>query len=225
MKTRFADKVSGKLLHALARLVQKTCRYQVSGFEHLEAAFASGRSVIVTGWHGITMMLIPFAIKYQDSSSFVVLMPDDWRGASLKIFTERLGAIPYPMNLHGDSTLGMGRQLVRLVREVVGGKHIYLTPDGPDGPSFVIKPGMTYIAKKANAVILPCGGYARHAYVVPRWDRYVVPYPFSRVSLCFGETYTIPPETEDFTEIDEHLVDLIHRVTMQAAANYYEVKG
>ena len=100
------------------------------------------------------MMLVPFAIKYQDSSSIVVLMPDDWRGASLKVFTERLGAIPYPMNLYGDSTLGTGRRLVKLVREVVAGKHIYLTPDGPDGTSFVIKPGLTYIAKKANAVIL-----------------------------------------------------------------------
>jgi lysophospholipid acyltransferase (LPLAT)-like uncharacterized protein len=225
MKISFTDKVSGSLLYTLSRLVQKTCRYQVSGLEYLESAFSSDRPVIVTGWHGITMMLIPYAIKYQDSSSFVVLMPNDWRGAGLKVFTEQLGAIPYPMNLHGDSTLGTGRQLVRLVREVVSGKHIYLTPDGPDGPSFVIKPGMTYIAKKANAVLLPCGGYVRHAYVVPRWDRYVVPYPFSRVSLCFGEPYTIPPEIKDLAEIDEHLVDLIHRVTMQAAANYYEMKG
>jgi lysophospholipid acyltransferase (LPLAT)-like uncharacterized protein len=225
MKTRFTDTVSGTLLYALSRLVQKTCRYQVSGFEHLESAFSRGRPVIITGWHGITMMLVPFAIKYQDSSSIVVLMPDDWRGASLKVFTERLGAIPYPMNLYGDSTLGTGRRLVKLVREVVAGKHIYLTPDGPDGPSFVIKPGLTFIAKKANAVILPFGGYARHAYVVPRWDRYVIPYPFSRVSLCIGEPTTIPPEAEDLAEIDQHLVNLIHRVTMQAAANYYELEA
>jgi lysophospholipid acyltransferase (LPLAT)-like uncharacterized protein len=53
----------------------------------------------------------------------------------------------------------------------------------------------------------------------------VIPYPFSRISLCFGEPFTIPPNTPDLSAIDEQLVDLIHRVTMQAAANYYEVKG
>lgn len=225
MEINLRDRISGNLLYALSRLVQKTCRYQVSGFENLEATFNSGRPVVITGWHGITMMLVPYARQYQDISSFVVLMPDDWRGASLQVFTERLGAVPYPMNLHGDSTLGMGRKLARLVREVVSGKHIYITPDGPDGPSFDIKPGLTFIAKKANAVILPCGGYARHAYIVPRWDRYVIPYPFSRISLCFGEPFTIPPVTDDLSAIDEQLVDKIHRVTMQAAANYYEVKG
>ncbi|MGD8456936.1 MAG: hypothetical protein PVF83_11155 [Anaerolineales bacterium] len=225
METNFRDRVSGKLLYALSRMVQMTCRYQVSGFENLETAFGSGRPVVITGWHGITMMLVPYAKQYQEVGSFVVIMPDDWRGASLQVFTAQLGAIPYPMNLHGDSTMGMGRKLVRLVREVVSGKHIFITPDGPDGPSFVIKPGLTFIAKKADAIILPCGGYARHAYVVPRWDRYVVPYPFSRVSLCFGEPFSISPDTEDLAEIDEQLVDKIHRVTMQAAANYYEKRG
>lgn len=225
METNLRDRISGNLLYLLSRLVQMTCRYQVSGFENLEAAFDSGKPVVITGWHGITMMLVPYAKQYQDIASFVVLMPDDWRGASLQVFTERLGAVPYPVNLHGDSTLGMGRKLVRLVRDVVSGKHIFITPDGPEGPSYVIKPGLTFIAKKANAVILPCGGYARHAYIVPRWDRYVVPYPFSRVSLCFGEPFSIPPDTEDLAEVDEQLVDKIHRVTMQAAANYYEKRG
>jgi lysophospholipid acyltransferase (LPLAT)-like uncharacterized protein len=226
MKIRFTDTVNGSLLYALSRLVQKTCRYQVSGLEHLEAAFSSGRPVIITGWHGITMMLIPYAIKYQDIdiADVVCILPDDWRGGSLQVFTQRLGAIPFPMNLHGDNTLGMGRKLVKLVREVVDGKHIYLTPDGPDGPSYGIKPGLTFIAKKANAIILPVGGYARHAYVVPRWDRYVVPIPFSRISLCIGEPYTIPPETENLAGVDELLIDLIHAVTMQAPANYYEQK-
>jgi lysophospholipid acyltransferase (LPLAT)-like uncharacterized protein len=225
MEINLRDRISGNLLYALSLLVQKTCRYQVSGFENLETAFNSGRPVVITGWHGITMMLVPFAKQYQNIRSFVVFMPDDWRGASLQVFTERLGAVPYPLNLHGDSTLGMGRKVVQIVREVVNGKHIYITPDGPDGPSFVIKPGLTFIAKKANAVILPCGGYARHAYIVPRWDRYVIPYPFSRISLCFGEPFTVPPETNDLSAVDAQLVGKIHRVTMQAAANYYEVKG
>jgi lysophospholipid acyltransferase (LPLAT)-like uncharacterized protein len=108
---------------------------------------------------------------------------------------------------------------------VVSGKHLYINPDGPDGPSHVIKPGLTYIAKKADAIILPAGGYTRRAYVVPRWDRYVVPYPYNRISVCVGEPITIPPETNDFSELEQHLTNVLNRVTMQAAANYYEKKA
>ena len=120
----FRDTVSGSLLFAVSRLVQKTCRYQVSGFENFEKAFSSGRPVVITGWHGITMMLIPYAVQLQDISQVVCILPDDWRGASLQVFTEKLGAVPYPMSLHGDSTMGTGRKLVKLVREVVGGKLV-----------------------------------------------------------------------------------------------------
>lgn len=225
MNIRLIDKISGKMLYVISQIVGATCKYEVSGKEYMVEAFKSGRPVIVTGWHGMTIMVVPFIIAMHDITTFVVIMPDDWRGASLKVFTESLGATPFPMNLHGDSSLGMGRKLVKLVREVVNGKHLFLNPDGPEGPSFVIKPGMTFIAKKSNALIMPIGAYVRNGYVVPRWDRYTIPYPFSRVSICVGEPIEVPSDTDDFTEITENITNEIHRVTMQAAANYYEKKN
>lgn len=150
-------------------------------------------------------------------------MPDDWRGASLMVFAQQLGAIPYPMKLDGDSTIGQGRELVKLVRHVVSGKHLFINPDGPDGPSHLIKPGITYIAKKSKAVILPIGAYTRHAYIVPRWDRYVVPYPFSRISLYIDTPFHVSPDV-DLNEANQKLTTALNRVTLQAAANYYEKK-
>ena len=75
-------------------------------------------------------------------------MPDDWRGVSLRIWAQKMGATPHPMNLTGDSTLGMAKQVLRLDRRVVGGKNMYINPDGPDGPSHVIKPGITLLPVK-----------------------------------------------------------------------------
>ena len=218
------DRISGNLLYTLSRMVSKTCRYQDTGLEHLQAVFSGDKPVIIACWHGMTMMVIPYASIFEDFSSFVTIMPDDWRGASLKVFADRLGAFPFPMNLHGDSTMSQGRELVKLVREVVGGKHLYFTPDGPDGPSYVIKPGMTFIAKKANAVLLPIGAYTRNAYIVPRWDRYTIPFPFSRVSVCIGKPIHIPPDAGDLKEYDLLLTNILHHLTMQAGANYYERK-
>ena len=137
------------------------------------------------------------------------------------VFAQQLGAIPHPMKLDGDSTIGQGRELVKLVRHVVGGKFLFINPDGPDGPSQVIKPGITYIAKKSKAVILPIGTYARHAYIVPRWDRYMVPFPFSRISLHIDTPFHVSPDG-DLNEANQELTTALNRVTLQAAANYYE---
>jgi lysophospholipid acyltransferase (LPLAT)-like uncharacterized protein len=106
----------------------------------------------------------------------------------------------------------------------MGGYHLYIAPDGPEGPAYTAKPGFTYTAQKANAIILPVGAYCRNGYVIPRWDQYVLPYPFSRISVHFGEPCEIPKDVKDLSETEQGLTDQLHRATMQAAANFYEQK-
>jgi lysophospholipid acyltransferase (LPLAT)-like uncharacterized protein len=218
---RIMDRLNGSGLHLLSQLVLRTCRFQIQNLDLLHQVIADDRPVIYTGWHGITMMAVPLIQKFHGNlEDFVVLMPDDWRGVSLRIWAQKMGATPHPMNLTGDSTLGMARQVLLLTRRVVGGKNLYINPDGPDGPSHVIKPGITYIARKAKAAILPIGAYARHAYDVPRWDRYTIPYPFSRISYHIGKPIELlPAEDEAAAKL---VTDTLNAVTLQAAADYYE---
>jgi hypothetical protein len=165
-------------------------------------------------------MIIAILLHYFDPSSFSVIMPDDWRGGTLSIATRKLGAKPLPLNLSGDTTLGMGRVMVRFVRRIMAGENTIIAPDGPDGPAYIPKPGIAYIARKANALIVPVGGYCRNAYRLNRWDHYVIPLPFSRVSIHVGEPFGVAAD-QDEAEISEHLTNILHRVTAQAAANYY----
>jgi lysophospholipid acyltransferase (LPLAT)-like uncharacterized protein len=215
------DKISGSGLYWLAKTLNKTCKFQVTHLERFEKALDSGRPLVFTSWHGMTMMTVPLIQSLiPNVSDFFVLMPDDWRGRALRIWTEKMGATPHPMNLTGDSTMGMARQVLRLTRGVVGGKSLLINPDGPDGPSQVVKPGITFIAKKANALIVPFGAYCRNGYTVPRWDRYTVPYPFSRISYHIGEIIDGLPE--DDVAANKLITDTLNRVTLQAAADYYE---
>jgi len=147
-------------------------------------------------------------------------MPDDWRGSALRIWTEKLGARPYPMNLKGDSTLGMAKKLVGLTREVMGGNSLYITPDGPDGPAHVLKPGIVYLSQKTGATILPIGAYCRHSYTVARWDRYSIPYPYSRITIHIGEPLLNLPEEQELGE--KKITETLNRVALQAAADFYE---
>jgi len=124
--------------------------------------------------------------------------------------------------LTGSESMATARKLAELVRRVRQGHDCYITPDGPDGPAYVIKPGAVYIAKKARAAILPVGAYARHGYRLNRWDQYVVPYPFSRISIAIGAPMPVDKEQVDPGPVIEKLTDALHRVTAQSAANYYE---
>jgi lysophospholipid acyltransferase (LPLAT)-like uncharacterized protein len=110
--------------------------------------------------------------------------------------------------------------MVRMLRQ---GFDAYITPDGPDGPAYLVKPGVAYLAKKTGATILPVGAYTRSGHRLNRWDRYIVPRPYSRISVSVGRPIQIGSE-EDLPTVCEHLTDVLHRVTAQAAANYYERK-
>jgi hypothetical protein len=215
------DRFSGTALYAWARMTSRRSHFQVTGLEHLQAAQKRQRPLIFTAWHGMTMMLVGFFTNQYDLSRLVLILPDDWRGGTLQVFANKLGVTPFPMNLHDSANMATARQLAKLVRQIKAGRDAYITPDGPEGPSYEIKPGIAYIAQKADATILPLGAYARHGYRIPRWDRYVMPYPFSKIAVEIGEPIVVGKDA-DLTAVSTDLTNQLHHATLQAAANYYE---
>ncbi len=171
----------------------------------------------------MTMMLIGALREKMDITSFAAILPEDHRGEVLEVFTQKLKIDSTPLNLEGDTTLGMSRKLIGLMRKISSGKNFIIHPDGPAGPAYKVKPGLSFIAKKTGAAIIPIGCYCRHAYHVPRWDRYTLPMPFSKVHIHVGEPYTIPKDLSDLTQANHQLEDILNRVAAQAAANYYEL--
>jgi lysophospholipid acyltransferase (LPLAT)-like uncharacterized protein len=211
--------LAGNGLHLLATLTRATGRYQVEGVDHLLAAKAEG-PLLLTAWHGMTMMLAGFFLNhYEDPGQLLLILPDDWHGEILTVWINKMGAQPFPMPLTGAAGMSAARQLARLVRLLRAGNDAYITPDGPAGPGYQVKPGVVYLAQKTGAAILPLGAYTRSAYRVNRWDQYVAPYPFSRISLVIGAPL---PAEGDTAVVSQQIQTALHQVTAQAAANYYE---
>lgn len=217
-----SDKLAGSALYSMSRLLARYGRFHVNGAEHLQAVRQSGQSIIFTGWHGMTMTLVSLFLHLNiDFSTISLIVPDDWRGATLVTFAHKLGSLPFPMNVEGEASLATARKLSQLIKWIKQGRHCYITPDGPFGPAYAVKPGLTYIAQKAGALILPMGAYARRRYQLNRWDRYAIPYPFSRIAVEIGPPITVA-KGEDLTAVNQNLTHTLNQVTLQAAANYYE---
>lgn len=213
--------VGGAGLFWLSRLIRRSARYQVTGFDAVTAAIAGPKPVMVVAWHGMTMLLAGWLLRHIDKRGLSLIIPDDWRGEVLAEWCRRLQVDALRINLEGDASMASARKLAQVVRHLRGGGNTYITPDGPHGPSYQIKPGTLYLAQRTGALLIPAGAYTRHGYTLNRWDRYTVPYPFSRIAVAFDTPLAVPADA-DLTEATQNLVHRLHAVTAQAAADYYE---
>lgn len=188
-------RLQGRALSSYAMVVWCTARFQVEGQAHLRRGHAVGRPMIVAAWHGMSMMLSGYLDAEEDLSQYVVVVPDDRRGEVLSVWVRRLGATPFAISMKADSMVA-ARRLLSLIRQMKQGKNLYLNPDGPYGPTHEPKKGVVFIARKAGALIVPAGAFTATGFRIPRWDRYVVPFPFSRVAVVLGEPMEVSPSTD-----------------------------
>jgi len=59
--------------------------------------------------------------------------------------------------------------------------------DGPRGPAGVVKAGVVSLARSTGAVVVPMFIKADRAWYFKSWDRFMLPKPFAKVNLRFGE--------------------------------------
>jgi lysophospholipid acyltransferase (LPLAT)-like uncharacterized protein len=218
------QRLQGQGLATYAGWVGRTARYRIEGLKHLEQAQAAGRPLIVAAWHGMTMMLFGLLNAHQDFKQYlgIVIVPDDSRGAVLSTWMRRAGGDTFAISMEATSMVA-GRRLLALIRQMKQGKHLCLNPDGPDGPTHEPKKGVVFIARKTGALIVPTGAFTATGYRIPRWDRYTVPLPFSRIAVILGEPIELT------TEMDPDQARLLVRDRLneveQAAEELYQRHG
>jgi lysophospholipid acyltransferase (LPLAT)-like uncharacterized protein len=195
MKIASSHRLQGRALSTYAGLVRHTARYQIEGQEHIDRVHAAGRPLIVAAWHGMTMMLSGYITAQEDPSQYVVIVPDDPRGAVLSVWMRRLGVTPFAISM-GATSMVAGRRLLTLIRQMKQGRHLCINPDGPDGPTHEPKKGVVFVANKAGALIVPAGAFTATGYRIPRWDHYTVPFPFSRITIMLGEPLELTAEMD-----------------------------
>jgi lysophospholipid acyltransferase (LPLAT)-like uncharacterized protein len=70
-----------------------------------------------------------------------------------------------------------------------------ITPDGPKGPRFKFKPGAILLAQMSGRPMLPMAYAASRAWLV-KWDKFVIPAPFTRIVIAIGAPQYVPRVTD-----------------------------
>ncbi len=86
------------------------------------------------------------------------------------------------------------------------GAHIL---DGPTGPMGKVKAGVIKMAQESGAVMVPFYATADKAWFFNSWDRFMLPKPFSRVSISFGPGIRLEESCygDDFESRRQYLED------------------
>jgi len=89
------------------------------------------------------------------------------------------------------------QSLVKMIRIVKEGWDLGITVDGPRGPVGQVKGGVLAVSRKTGAWVVPvCVAY-QQAWRLRTWDGMLVPKPFSKVVVHYGEPFQVPAAAEE----------------------------
>ncbi len=171
------------VLGCLVRLWGRTLRVEGPIPEGVKST--SGRIVLL--WHNTLFVLMELRRRYCPDVPGAGLISASKDGAWLAglLETMGLGAIRGSSSFRGSAALREG------VAWLQQGGDLAITPDGPRGPRYKLKPGAAALAKLTGAPIILVSPRFANSWRFNSWDGFHLPKPFSTVylSVAFYENF------------------------------------
>ena len=152
--------------------------------------------VVLAFWHEYNLALYVLASAQRGDLPHGSFTTDTPRGTVIATIFESLAQRPgqvvllrLPEERDREAARRLARRLGDLGRN---GFSLVVTPDGPWGPYRVAKPGALLVARQAGLPIVPIAVRARPAIrLTRRWDRQLLPLPFSRLEVVSGDPVVV----------------------------------
>jgi hypothetical protein len=172
--------------HLLILALGRTWRVRHVGQERVaRARFGGGRGPVLYAFtHGV---LLPLTFTHRDRGIRVLVS----QSRDGEIIARILGRLGFD-TARGSSSRGGDRAALKLAALGREGYDLAVTPDGPRGPRGSVAPGVAVVAARSGAPIVPVAVAARPAWNARSWDRFLVPPPFARVWVVYGESIDVP---------------------------------
>lgn len=161
------------------RVLASTWRFRITNGASYERMRAENRPFVFAFWHG---QLLPLLWVHR-SQRVRIVISSHRDGEIVAQIAERLGH----QTIRGSSSRGAARALLGIVRELEAGNEIAITPDGPRGPARKFATGALVASQRVGAPIIGIGVSVSRAWHLKSWDRFMIPKPFSRVSVAYTE--------------------------------------
>ena len=196
------------LIYYLVRLYLLHLRIRVVGEEIALGCLADYGKVIVAVWHQRFLPALAYVTKFKNFKPLIMSSQsrDGELGARL---AERLGLEP----VRGSSSWGGTEALSTILQAFKSNTAVIHIVDGPKGPKGIVKPGLITMAQVSGAVIVPVIVSAKKAWILGSWDHFLIPKPFSEVTIEWGPPFVVPRDSDPARseelrgEIEKRLLD------------------
>lgn len=185
-------------------------RIEFVGLDKIRPLIES-RKIIFAFWHS-RILLISYIYKGLNAVTLVSKSDD---GEIIARILRRQGQF----SVRGSTGKGGLRALAQQIKLLKAtGNPGAVIPDGPQGPSCKVQPGVITLAQKTGFAIVPITYSARRIKVFNSWDRFILPLPFTRCRVIYGKPVHIRADA-DVTTLEHHrnfLETELCRITMEA---------
>lgn len=162
----------------LLKIWGRTLRFDASP-EDVRAYMKKDVPVAIVLWHNRLFLAAEIVRRYRQGRPAYALVSASQDGAWLTAFFSLAGL----RTVRGSSSR-LGREAATALVEVLkAGDDVGITPDGPRGPVYALKPGSIIVARRTRAPLLLVGAEFESAWNLRSWDRFYIPRPFSRVRM------------------------------------------
>lgn len=188
------------------RLYSATFNLKLLNEDKVFNALASGRTVLLTVWHQQFFSLIRHFKTYAGHSPGLMISQSR-DGELIAGVANKTGWY----TARGSSSRGGKAALQDMIDHLNAHRFGAHVVDGPTGPMGKVKSGAVKMAHETGAVIFPICVRAENAWYFNSWDRFMLPKPFSKVTVTFGDLLELPKET-DANQFARHQLKLETRM-------------
>lgn len=202
----FKSRIFGYLAFFLTFLLGKTLRI----VRIMPAEYDPYKPYLFAFWHG--KQLLPVLALTTHRTGRAVLVSPSRDGDLLSVWLKCLG---YEV-IRGSSRHQNISALAGMHRKLKEGYSLGFGIDGPIGPIYKVKPGMTYLAQKFGIPVIPVGcAFSRRWVVEKAWDKYEIPKPFAKAVFYMGKPNIVAKEA-DLEVSNKLLEELINQAEVAA---------
>ncbi len=203
---------AGIVYRLLGGLLFRSCRIRWDGPGAVETRqrMAAGRPFVAAFWH-YGVILFPWLCR---GSRWAAMVSASGDGAYIAHLLESAGVV----TVRGSRNRASTRALKSFIGLMEQGYSAAIVADGSQGPARQAQPGAVLLAAHGRCPIIPMNWSASRYWVFNSWDRTILPKPFARIHLCFGEPIHVPerPDRRTLEQYRLHLEESLEACYRQA---------
>jgi lysophospholipid acyltransferase (LPLAT)-like uncharacterized protein len=167
----------------LIRLLLSTCRWKVTGLDKY-IKIAKKEKCIIMLWHN-RLTITPFILHHFAPQFIYAAFISKSRDGELLGKVVRSYKIGRVIHVPHHSRHEALRQLICTINEKQS--IAVITPDGPRGPRYKMKPGLAMAALETEAYVISLNWRSTNVFTFNTWDQLRLPKPFSTIEVVFGD--------------------------------------